>query len=444
MAKETRRALTQKDYEYIQSLSAAVLTTTPRRLRMVLYFWVVALALFVVWAALAEVDEIARGNGQVVSSAHNKMIQHLEGGIVEAILVKEGQSVKKDQPLLKIKNEKSTSSFNSNEMGTYALQAKLMRLKAEGSGSPFSSVGASGAMTSYVQNELSLYRANASNLNAKISGLQEKLSQNRQELSEARSRKDHLKESLGMINEEVRMTGPMVEKGVRSRVDYLKLQREANEAEASYQSTLLSIPRLESVIQETARSIEEARAMFRSTSQTQYNEALAQLNTLTADGTALSDQVDRTTVRSPMDGVVQSLLVHTIGGVVKPGDDLIEIVPKGEKLVVEVKIKPSDIAFIYPGQRAVVKLSAYDFAIYGALEGKVTLISADTVENRKEETFYTVRIETKKSYVQHNGKKLAIIPGMTLSADIITGKKSVLDYILKPILKTKQHMLSER
>jgi len=444
MAKETRRALTQKDYEYIQSLSAAVLTTTPRRLRMVLYFWVVALVLFVVWAALAEVDEIARGNGQVVSSAHNKMIQHLEGGIVEAILVKEGQSVKKDQPLLKIKNEKSTSSFNSNEMGTYALQAKLMRLKAEGSGSPFSSVGASGAMTSYVQNELSLYRANASNLNAKISGLQEKLSQNRQELSEARSRKDHLKESLGMINEEVRMTGPMVEKGVRSRVDYLKLQREANEAEASYQSTLLSIPRLESVIQETARSIEEARAMFRSTSQTQYNEALAQLNTLTADGTALSDQVDRTTVRSPMDGVVQSLLVHTIGGVVKPGDDLIEIVPKGEKLVVEVKIKPSDIAFIYPGQRAVVKLSAYDFAIYGALEGKVTLISADTVENRKEETFYTVRIETKKSYVQHNGKKLAIIPGMTLSADIITGKKSVLDYILKPILKTKQHMLSER
>lgn len=444
MVKDTKRALTQKDYEYIHSLSAAVLSTTPRRLRMVLYFWIVALVLFVVWAALAQVDEISRGNGQVVSSAHNKMIQHLEGGIVEAILVKEGQSVKKDEPLLKIKNEKSTSSFNSNEMGTYALQAKLMRLKAEGSGGGFSSAGASGAMAPYIQNELSLYHANISNLNAKISGLQEKLSQNRQELSEARSRKDHLKGSLGMINEEVRMTGPMVEKGVRSRVDYLKLQREANEAEASYQATLLSIPRLESVIQETARSIEEARAMFRSTSQTQYNEALAQLNTLTADGTALSDQVDRTTVRSPMDGVIQRLNIHTIGGVVKPGDDLIEIVPKGEKLVVEVKVKPSDIAFIYSGQRAVVKLTAYDFAVYGALEGKVTLISADTQADRKEETFYTVRIETQKSYVEHNGKRLTILPGMTLSADIITGRKSVLDYILRPILKTKQHMLSER
>ncbi|MDO9209091.1 MAG: HlyD family type I secretion periplasmic adaptor subunit [Sulfuricurvum sp.] len=444
MANKMQRQLTPKDYEYIQSLSAAVLSTTPRRLRMVLYFWIAAIALFIVWAALAKVDEIARGNGQVVSSAHNKMIQHLEGGIVEEIMVKEGQSVKANQPLLKIKNEKSTASFQSNELGNFSLQAKLMRLKAEAGGGGFSSAGVSAQMQPYIQNELSLLHSNRSNLQAKISGLQEKLSQNRQELSEAKSRKDHLKQSLNMINEEVRMTGPMVEKGVRSKVDYLKLQREANEAEAAYQSTLLSIPRLESVIQETSRSIEEARSSFRSEAQTQYNEVLSQYNTMQADKTALTDQVDRTTVRAPMDGIIQSLFIHTIGGVVKPGDDLIEIVPKGEKLVVDVKIKPSDIAFIYPGQRAVVKLSAYDFSVYGALEGKVTLISADTVADRKEETYYTVRIETNKSYVQHNGKRLAILPGMTLSADIITGQKSILDYIMKPILKTKQHMLSER
>lgn len=439
-----KRHMSARDYEYIQSLSAAVLTTTPKRIRMVLYFWVGAIALFILWAALAEVDEIARGDGTVVSSAHNKMIQHLEGGIVEQIMVKEGQTVQPNQPLIKIKNEKSTASFASNEFGSSALKAKLMRLRAESHGGGFSSAGASADMLPYVQNELNLYRTNISNLQAKISGLQEKLIQNRQELSEAKSRRDHLKSSLNMINEEVRMTGPMVEKGVRSKVDYLKLQREANEAEDAYQATSLSIPRLESVIQETARSIEEARYVFRSDAQTQYNEAAAQYNTLQADKTALSDQVDRTTVRAPMEGIVQSLFVHTIGGVVKPGDDLIEIVPKGEKLVVEVKIKPSDIAFIYPGQRAVVKLSAYDFAVYGALEGKVTLISADTVSNRKEETYYTVRIETDKGYFERNGKRLAILPGMTLSADIITGRKSVLDYILKPILRTKQHMLSER
>lgn len=444
MANDMKKKLIAKDYEYIQSLSAAVLMSSPHRIRAILYFWIAAMFLFVLWAALSQVDEIARGTGQVVSSAHNKMIQHLEGGIVEAIFVKEGQSVKASQPLLKIKNEKSTASFQSNEVGSLALQAKLMRLRAEANGGGFATAGASPQMQPYLQNELSLLMTNRSNLQAKVSGLQEKSSQNRQELSEARSRKDHLNQSLSMINEEVRMTGPMVEKGVRSKVDYLKLQREANEAEASYQSTLLSIPRLESVIQETARSIEEARAQFRSEAQTKYNEALSQLQTLQADSPALSDQVDRTTVRSPMDGIVQRLNVHTIGGVVKPGDDLIEIVPKGEQLVAEVKIKPSDIAFIYPGQRAVVKLTAYDFSIYGALEGKVSLISADTQTDRKEETYYTVRIVTDKSYVEHNGKRLAILPGMTLSADIITGRKSILDYILKPILKTKQNMLSER
>ncbi len=439
-----KKRLTYKDYEYVQALSEAVLMTTPSRIRTVLYLWLAAIFLFIVWAAFSQVDEISRGTGEVVSSAHNKMIQHLEGGIVQQILVKEGQSVTKNQVLLKIKNEKSTSSFASNTMEAYALQAKLVRLKAEGLGGAFSEGNVSAALQPYIDNERALFNSNRLDLNAKISGLSEKLTQSRQSLSEAKSTKAHLRHSLDLINEEVRMTGPMVEKGVKSRVDYLKLQRDANQAEDQYQSTSLSIPRLASVIQETARSIEEARAKFRADAQTQYNETLSKLQTLQANGTALSDEVDRTTVRSPMDGVVQSLFVHTIGGVVKPGDDLIEIVPRGERLVAEVKIKPSDIAFIYPGQRAVVKLSAYDFSIYGSLEGKVSLISADTQTNKKEDVYYIVQIVTDKSYIQHNGKRLTILPGMTVNADIITGRKSVLDYILKPILKTKQNMLSER
>lgn len=439
MDKFPKKSLTQKDYEYIHSLSAAVLTNNPRRIRIVLYFWVAAIVLFVIWAAMAEVDEIARGNGHVVASGQNKVIQHLEGGIVEEILIEEGESVKANQPLLKVKNEKSFSSLESNQLNVEALRAKAMRLKAEASGGSFS-----GGSSTYLANEYSLLITNRQNLNAKVAGLREKLSQNRHELSEAKSRREHLKQSLSMINEEVRMTGPMVEKGVRSKVDFLKLQREANEAEDAYQSTVLSIPRLESVIAETQRAIEEASYIFRSEAQRQYNETLAQFNSLQADATALNDQVDRTVVRSPMDGVVQKLYVHTNGGVVKPGDDLVEIVPKGANLLVEVKLKPSDIAFIYPDQHAMVKFSAYDFAIYGALEGKVVHVSADAMTNQKEETYYTVRIQTDKSYMEHNGKRLQIIPGMTVSADIITGQKSVLDYILKPILKTKQHMLSER
>jgi adhesin transport system membrane fusion protein len=439
-----KKRLTYQDYEYVQALSEAVLMTTPRRIRTVLYIWLAAIFLFIVWAAFSQVDEIAHGTGSVVSSAHNKMIQHLEGGIVQQILVKEGQSVKKNQVLLKIKNEKSTSSFASNTMEAYSLQAKLIRLKAEGSGGAFDAGTVSPALQPYVENERMLFNSNRMDLEATLSGLSEKLSQSRQALSEAKSTKEHLRHSLDLINQEVRMTAPMVEKGVKSQVDYLKLQRDANQAEDQYQSTSLSIPRLASVIQETAHSIAETRAKFRSDAQTQYNETLSKLQTLQANGTALSDEVDRTTVRSPMDGIVQSLFVHTIGGVVKPGDDLIEIVPKGERLVAEVKVKPSDIAFIYPGQRAVVKLTAYDFAIYGALEGKVSLISADTQTNRKEDVYYIVQIVTDKSYIQHNGKRLTILPGMTVNADIITGRKSVLDYILKPILKTKQNMLSER
>lgn len=437
--KLSNKPLTPKDYEYIHSLSAAVLMSNPRRLRMTLYFWIAALVVFIVWAALAKVDEISRGNGHVVASGQNKMIQHLEGGIVEEILIEEGQSVKANQPLIKVKNEKSFSSFESNQLNVDALRAKAARLKAEANGGSLSGGG-----STYMGNEQSLFYSNRQNLNAKIAALREKLSQNRQELSEAKSRKEHLRQSLNMINEEVRMTGPMVEKGIRSKVDFLKLQREANEAEDAYQSTVLSIPRLESVIAETQRNIDEANYLFRSDAQRQYNETLAQLNSLQADASALSDQVDRTVVRSPMDGTVQKLYVHTKGGVVKPGDDLVEIVPKGANLLVEVKLKPSDIAFIYPGQKAVVKFSAYDFAIYGALEGKVVHISADAMTTQKEETYYTVRIQTDKSYMEHNGKRLQIIPGMTVNADIVTGQKSILDYILKPILKTKQHMFTER
>jgi len=178
------------------------------------------------------------------------------------------------------------------------------------------------------------------------------------------------------------------------------------------------------------------------------NEAIAELRGLRATSTALEDQVSRTIVRSPMNGIVQKLFVHTVGGVIQPGEDIMEIVPSDETLIVEAKIKPSDIAFIYFGQKAIVKFSAYDFAIYGGLDGQVVLISADTIKDEKGNVFYTVRIKTNQNYLGDDlgdeNKPLKIIPGMTVNVDIITGQKSVLDYILKPILKTKQYTFTER
>jgi len=443
--KKVVKNLSPKDYEFMHSLSAAVLISTPKTLRKVLFFWVAAIAIFFTWAYFAQIDEIARGNGEIIPSGENQMIQNLEGGIVEEILVKEGQSVKKGQILIKINNEKSKSSFSSNSIKADALEAKIIRLKAEAVGKKFSvSKATESRLKKYIDNERSLYQTNEQQLNSRLNALREKLEQKKQELSEAQTNLMHLKESSRMIAKEVKMTKPMVLKGVRSKIDFLKLQREANEIEGKYSTTKKSIPRLKSAIKEVRSTIKETTLLFQSDAKEKLNETIAEYEGLRANSTALKDQVSRTVVRSPMNGVVQNLFVHTIGGVIRPGENIMEIVPSDETLLVEVKIKPSDIAFIYYGQKAIVKFSAYNFSIYGGLEGKVVVISPDTIKDEKDNVFYTVRIKTEKNYLERNHKHLKIIPGMTVTVDIITGQKTVLDYILKPILKTKQYTFTER
>lgn len=445
MANKIKKNLSKRDYEFMHSLSSAVLEVAPTRLRFVLYFWVIAIIGFVTWANFALIDEIARGSGEIIPSSENQIVQNLEGGIVDEILVNEGQEVKKGQILLKIDNKKSASSYSSNAVRADALQAKIARLRAESKGQKFeASKKLKAKIPLIVENEESLYETNKRQLNSKLSALHERLSQKRQELSEAKSQMKHLKASHEMISTEVRMTEPMVRKGVRSKIDFLKLQREANEIDSKYDATRKSIPRLRSAIKEVQSTIDETQYMFKSDAKIKRNEAVSELRSLREDSTALKDQVSRTVVKSPMNGVVQKLFVHTVGGVLKPGEDIMEIVPSDQNLLVEVKIKPADIAFIYYGQKAVVKFSAYDFSIYGGLDGKVVYISADTIKDEKDNVFYKVEIKTDVNYLGDVDKKLKIIPGMTVNVDIITGQKSVLDYILKPILKTKQYTFSER
>ncbi len=445
MDKDPKKKLSARDYEFMNSLSAAMLEVTPRRLKLVMFFWVVAIAGFIIWASFTQIDEIARGTGDIIPSGENQMIQNLEGGIVEDILVNEGDEVQKNQVLVKINNERSKSSYSSNSIKANALQAKILRLRAESSGSDFTiDPELDKVVPELVANEKSLFLTNQEQLNSKLNSLKEKLAQTKNQLEDARTKKVHLKSSLELIQQEVKMTKPMVIKGVRSKVDFLKLQREENDIAQNYSSATLDIPRLESAIKEIQSTMHETTYLFQSDAKTKLNEAVAELRGLNANSTALEDQVNRTLVRSPMKGIVQKLYVHTVGGVIKPGENIVEVVPSDQTLLVEVKIKPSDIAFIYGGQKAIVKFTAYDFSIYGGLQGKVVLISADTVKDDKGNTFYTVRIKTDKNYITYAGKHLKIIPGMTVSVDIITGKKSVLDYILKPILKTKQYTFTER
>jgi len=434
-----------QDYEYMNSLSAAVKEQSPRHIRVVLYIWLVAVILFIGWAYFAEVDEITRGQGEIVPSGNNQMIQNLEGGIVQKIMVKPGDFVEKGQPLMKIDNAKSEAQHDSSMIKSLELEAKIIRLKAESQGKRFD-VNAStvARMPLMISNERSLYLGRKQAYRSSVNVLDEQLSQKRTELKETYSHIEHLERSLGYVTTEVEMTAPMVEKGVRSRVDYLKLQREQNDISEKLMNAKLSVARTKSSIMEVTSKIVQARSEFKNKAKAELNEAIGEKMRLAESEESFKDQVDRTLVRSPIKGVIQKLYIFTEGGVIKPGQDLIEIVPTDEVLWVEVKVKPSDIAFIYPSQDALVKFSAYDFSIYGGLEAKVFHISADTITDKKENVYYTVHLKTAKNYLGSEKDPLKIIPGMTVDVDIITGKKSVLDYILKPILKSKQYTFTER
>ncbi|MEA3372096.1 MAG: HlyD family type I secretion periplasmic adaptor subunit [Campylobacterota bacterium] len=435
----------ENDYEFMHSLSAAILSRAPSKISRVIYFWLVTIAAFIVWASFAQIDEITRGSGEVIPYGENQIIQNLEGGIVESILVNEGDSVKAGDIVLKIKNTKSTSSYASNEFKLAELKAKAYRLHAEANSIAFVAEKYDNPeMSKLVKLEQSLYLSNKTQFKARDASHIQKIEQKKHELKEAQNSLKHLKKTYQLADEEVRMTEPMVKEGVKSKVDFLRLKRDLNDVAERLETTKLSIPRLKSSIKEARQNRVEDRLLFQNTAKKELNEVTAEIERIKANKTALSDQVDRTVVRSLVDGVVQKLFIHTVGGVIKPGQDLIEIVPSDDTLYLEVKIKPSDIAFIHPGAEAMVKFSAYDFAIHGGLKGKVINITPDTITDEEGDTYYKIHIKTEKSHLGSEEQPLNIITGMTVDVDIITGKKTVMQYILKPILKSKQYVFSER
>ena len=434
-----------RDYEFMRSLSAAVLEENPKQFRWVIFFWLFFISLFILWATFSPIDEIVRGEGKVIPSGENQMIQHLEGGILEDILVKEGDSVKADQVLLKINNLKSTSTYESMNYKAAQLRAKMVRLRAEIQNSEFSPEASDlKEIPDEILQERNLYMSNKERLNAQLSGLNEQYIQKKNDKLETQGRIAEQKKALAYIQEEVKISEPLVAQGVKSKVEFLKLQRELSTLEERYNGMIASMPRLDAAISEIENKMQEVRSEFITKAQIDLNDAQTEFNRITAESASYADQVVRTTLKSPINGIVQKIYVNTIGGVIKPGDNLIEIVPTEEGLLAEVKIKPSDIAFLYPGQQAIVKVTAYDFSIYGALHGKVVTISPDSTTDKRDNIYYIVRVQTEKKYFGTKEKPLNIAPGMTLNVDIITGEKTVMQYILKPILKAKQYMFTER
>jgi membrane fusion protein, adhesin transport system len=436
----------EDDLEYMNSLSSAMLMQNNLKTKMLLWIGMFVIIWLIAWAYNAKIDALTRGQGKIIPSNKIQVIQNLEGGIVSEILIKEGEHVKKGDILVKIDDTNFASMFIESQLRYNELQAKTIRLLAESTGNAFSSTKKIRKTSpNLIKHEFSLYRTNKEQLNNNIMIYKRRLNQKRNELKEAQAKLIQLTKNFELISREVALNKPLVKKGIVSEVEYLQLQRQQSTIQGEMGAIELSIPRLVSVLEEQKDNIREVQLEFHNAAKEAYNEAKAEMTRIKRTNIAREDKVDRTFVRSPVTGTIKQLLVNTVGGVVKPGMDIIEIVPTQDNLLVEAKIRPADIAFLYPGQRAIVKFSAYDFAIYGSLQGTLTHISAGTiVDEIDKQSYYLVRIKTDKNYLGDEDKKLNVIVGMTADVDIITGKKTVLDYILKPILRARENVLSER
>ena len=404
---------------------------------------VVVVLMMIVWAALARVDEITKGDARVISSRQLQLIQSFDGGVVSEILVKEGQVVEKDQLLLKIDETRATSGVRESAAQGFALRARQARLRALAEGSVFlpPPPGDSPAEARIVEEERRLYETRVSELNTQLAINRQQLEQRQQELAEMRSRKASAERSLELSLQELGKTKPLLASGAVSEVDILRLEREVSKGRGDSEQASAQISRVQAAIGEAQRKIQETELAFRNEARKEMADVLGKLNALNQGAVALTDKVDKSQIKSPVRGRVQRLLANTVGGVVQPGKDIVEIVPLDDVLVLEAKVQPRDIAFIHPGQAATVKFTAYDFSIYGGLAAEVENISPDTVLDERGNAFYLVRVRTTRA---NFSEKMPVIPGMTAEVDILTGNKTVMSYLLKPILKGKAYALRER
>ena len=433
------------DADFLTDVRAVSLRGPRRAATLLLLLLVYLVVLGLWWAHKTVIEEVTRGAGKVIPSGQVQVVQNLEGGIVSDILAREGEIVERDQVLIRIDNTTFRSSFQENTERRLARRFEIARLAAEVEGrEPQWPAEEAAQRPGLAASEQALYASRQAELASSIAVLANQARQKQQELAELRSNLARDQEAYRLAAEELQVTEPLAERGVVSRVEILRLKRQVNDLRGALEATRLAIPRAEAAIEGAERRIEEKRAAFLAEAQAALNEARTELAALQATGVAAEDRVLRTSVRTPVRGTVKRLLVNTVGGVVRPGADLVEIVPLEDQLLIEARVRPSDIAFIHADQPANVRITAYDFALYGGLKAKIEQISADAITNEKDESFFLVRLRTERSHLGPEGDPLPIIPGMTATVDILTGRKSILDYILSPILRAKETALRER
>lgn len=419
----------------------------PELARSRLLVWLIAAFVLValLWAANAQLDELVRGEGRVIPSRKVQMVQNLEGGIVSEIMVTEGSLVEKDQVILRIDDTQFASTYQDNQLKTLALQARVERLRAEVAGQAelTFSQELTEKLPKLTQEEQALFVSRRSFVESNLRIAEQQWKQTQQLLESARFNAKQAQSEQQLAQKELDILKPLLAEGLVSELEFLQAEKKLLSAQGEAQRLKLKLPEIEAELEAAKDKRTLPMTEFKSSAQEELNQTLAELDRVANTEGALRDRVTRTLVRSPVKGTVKQLMVNTIGGVVQPGMDIVSIVPIEDTLLIETRIKPSDIARLHPGLKAIVKLSAYDYSIYGGLESEVEQISADSLVNQQGESVYLVTVRTRQNFLSRGGQTLPIIPGMVAQVDIITGKKTVLDYLLRPINRVASVALTE-
>jgi adhesin transport system membrane fusion protein len=398
----------------------------------IIVYTAVGFFVFLIWAMLAKVDEVTAGQGKVIPSSKVQLIQATEPATVSELMVRSGQQVKRGQLLARLDNPQSRQI----QAETEALQARSARLASEGL--------AAGSSNALAGEEATLSAVRRQALSSRVAALNASADQRRREMAEAQATISSLRSSLSLAQQRVQMLEPLATKNIVPQTELLDARREVIDLQGRIAGAVEQSGRAAAAIREAQSQASEANFSFRQEAldeRSQVQQKIA-VNEQSLGG---AGPLGRRELRSPVDGVVNDVKVTTIGGFVNAGEKVMEVVPMGEKLLVETRVKPSDIAFIKVGDRALVKITAYDFSTYGGLDGKVVQVSADSIYDEVEkQAYFTVIVETGKSFLQSGTHRLPITPGMMTDTQIITGRKSVLSYLLKPVLKARGEALRER
>ncbi|MFN0262804.1 HlyD family type I secretion periplasmic adaptor subunit [Tepidamorphus sp. 3E244] len=436
----------REDFAYANDVRAAMKSRRGDRAWTQLLVIALLIAAAVAWANVAVVEEVTTGQGRIIPSSQVQVVQTLEGGIVREIMVSEGDIVEAGQVLIEVDDTSLASRLGELRSRKNAVEAEIIRLTAEAHGEDEVTFPDElrEAAPREVAAQQDAFAARRTQLRGERDILNQQLLQRRQELTEMQATQAKLKATLAPLQRELELTSRLSSRGVVPEVDLLRLQRQHAEAEGSLAVLEASLPRAEAAISESETRLETVAARFRAEARERLAKVIGERSILEESEVAAADLVRRTQLAAPVRGIVNKINVSSIGAVVQPAVDIVEIVPLDDALLVEAQIRPQDVAFIHPGQDASIKLTAYDYSVYGDLAGKVERIGADTQSDERGNTFYRVILKTDENGLTRNGRQLEIIPGMVASVDIQTGSKTVWDYVMKPVLKIRDEALRER